>query len=327
MYSMKQKLKILERALELLDKQVEGAIVVVFHRDKYLHLDGLVCHHAALFPAGIAYVPDEDGVLDDLSPYIAGFVMQDVHEDATVRREWRAECRALARHDKESSMLCFSAPIIMLAFNKDATALPELTTQVPMVSADRMLKNWEARRRHPAALVRPTQIGHILHCVRWAMNHRLGLAVLGGSHSSHCVLPNVVSVDMSSFDQIHVLGINVSEGDATTHLDSLVVVEAGCKVGDIIRMTMEKGLTVTLGARPSIGAGLWLQGGIGHLSRLYGLVCDAIVGAVVVSANSGDVLYIGNVPREHRRGSCSSGERLRVVMGNQRCLHKLRYRG
>ncbi|KAF4962448.1 hypothetical protein FSARC_9477 [Fusarium sarcochroum] len=55
-------------------------------------------------------------------------------------------------------------------------------------------------------------------------------------------------------------------------------------------------MTVRLGARPSVGTGLWLQGGIGHLARLYGLECDAIIGAVMVSVESGQVLCVGCVP-------------------------------
>lgn len=80
----------------------------------------------------------------------------------------------------------------------------------------------------------------------------------------------------------------------------MVVAEAGCKTGDIVRKTMAAGVTVPLGARPSVGAGLWLQGGIGHLARLYGLACDAIVGAVVVSVDSSKALCIGRVPNQHR---------------------------
>ena len=70
--------------------------------------------------------------------------------------------------------------------------------------------------------------------------------------------------------------------------------------GDIIRKTMAAGVTVPLGSRPSVGAGLWLQGGIGHLARLHGLACDAIVGAIVVSVDSSQALYIGRVPSKHR---------------------------
>ncbi|KAM0111953.1 hypothetical protein ACP6JB_002294 [Aspergillus fumigatus] len=62
---------------------------------------------------------------------------------------------------------------------------------------------------------------------------------------------------------------------------------------------MSAGVTVPLGARPSTGAGLWLQGGIGHLTRLYGLVCNAVVGVVAASVSTGQVLCIGTVPNEH----------------------------
>lgn len=48
-----------------------------------------------------------------------------------------------------------------------------------------------------------------------------------------------------------------------------------------------------------MGAGLWLQGGIGHLARQYGLASDSIVGAVVVSLDSGKVFCIGQVPCQH----------------------------
>ncbi|KAJ2985515.1 hypothetical protein NUW58_g5483 [Xylaria curta] len=99
---------------------------------------------------------------------------------------------------------------------------------------------------------------------------------------------------MSAFNQVHILP---SGGGSETQ--PLAIVEAGCKTGDIVRETLSAGLTVPLGSRPSVGAGLWLQGGIGHLARLHGLACDAIVGAVVVSA-SGEVLHIGHVPIQYR---------------------------
>jgi hypothetical protein len=66
---------------------------------------------------------------------------------------------------------------------------------------------------------------------------------------------------------------------------------------------------VPLGGRPGVGAGLWLQGGIGHLARLYRLACDAVVCAVVVSVESGQMLCVGHVPSQHRpAGSISPGD-------------------
>ncbi|QKD60828.2 uncharacterized protein FOBCDRAFT_253608 [Fusarium oxysporum Fo47] len=117
-------------------------------------------------------------------------------------------------------------------------------------------------------------------CVRLALANKTSLAILGGGHSDHCLWPNVVSVEMGAFDKVYV--VNTPQNADT---DCWVVAEAGC-------------VTVTLGSRPSVGAGFWLQGGIGHLARHYGLACDAIVGAVMVDAISGQVLCIGHVP-EH----------------------------
>jgi adenine phosphoribosyltransferase len=134
----------------------------------------------------------------------------------------------------------------------------------------------------------------VQQCVSWAIDHKVGLVVIGGGQSGHCLWPNVVSIDMSAFHQIHIVQPGVEDSGP------LVVVEAGCKSGDVISKTMQSGLTVPLGSRPSVGAGLWLQGGIGHLARLHGLACDAIVGAIVVSVATGQVFCVGHVPEQHR---------------------------
>jgi len=295
MYGMKPKRKFIERALEMLVELPQGGMVVVFHRDGALHLDGLVCHRTASFPTGVACVANDDEVLDCFAPFVAGFIMQDVEVD------WRKECRALGRREEaHPNHLLFSSPNVMVAFTQHATTLPELGAQVPLVKADETVKSWEARLHHPASIIKPTEVRHVQQCVRWALKHGVGLTVVGGGHSGHCLWPNVVSVDMGAFDQVHIL--TAGEGGFDSGFDSvpLVVAEAGCKTGDIVCKTMAAGVTVPLGARPSVGAGLWLQGGIGHLSRLHGLACDAIIGAVVVSVNSGQVLCLGCVPSQHR---------------------------
>ncbi|KAI1829161.1 CAZyme family AA7 [Penicillium roqueforti] len=301
MYGLKPKAKFIEQALEMLVEQPEGGIVIVFHRDGTHHLDGLVCKQTASFPTGIISVPDDDGVLDLFASFVAGFAMQDAEEDKVLRAEWRKVCRALSRREEaHPGHLFFSSPNLMATFTKQSTALPELTAQVPLLEGDLKVKNREARLHHPASTFRPTEIRHVQDCVRWALKHGFGLTVIGGGHSGHCIWPNVVAVDMCAFDQVHVLPAR--NGGAESGFDStpLVVAEAGCKTGDIIRNAMAVGVTVPLGARPSVGAGLWLQGGIGHLARMYGLACDAIVGAVIVSVDSSQVFCIGHVPSQHQ---------------------------
>jgi adenine phosphoribosyltransferase len=296
MYGMKPKNKFIEKALGML---TEGGLVVVFHRDGALHFDGLVCHRTASFPTGVVAVPDEDETLNQFASFVAGFAMD---EDEALRIEWCKLCRTSARReDAFPNKLLFSAPDVMVTFNSHSTSLSELTAKVPLANEDRYetIKNREARLHHSSSVVRPTEIRHIKACVQWAVKHGASLTVVGGGHSGHCLWPNVVAVDMAAFDKAHILTVE-DDGDTHSEFGSLVVAEAGCKTGDIIRKAMQAGLTVPLGARPSVGAGLWLQGGIGHLARLHGLACDAVVGAVVVSVKSGDVFYIGHVPTQYR---------------------------
>ncbi|KAI1429110.1 phosphoribosyl transferase domain protein [Xylaria sp. FL1777] len=298
MYGMKPHHKYIERAVQLLDRELEGAMVIVFHRHGALDLAGLVCHQTATFPTGVVRVANSDEQLDRFASFVAG---QDLEQDEAVRIEWREVCRALGRlEDDHPGDLLFSAPEVMMTFTQHATALGELTAHVPPVEGDIIVKNREARLRRPAAIVRPTEVQHIQHCVRWALKHGAGLTVLGGGHSSHCLWPSVVSIDMSAFDQVHILGAEENEREGGSDSGSIVLVEAGCKTGDIIQKTMAVGLTVPLGSRPSVGAGLWLQGGIGHLARLHGLACDAIIGAVLVSVDSGQILLVGRVPSQHQ---------------------------
>lgn len=301
MYGMEPKQMFIERALEMVAERPASGMVVVFHRDGTLHLDGLACHGTASFPTGAVRVGNRDEVLDCFASFVAGFGMhtvdmQDPGIGQAMRTEWRDVCRALGRREKaHPNHLLFSSPNVMVAFTRHATALPELMAQVPLAKEHRIVKNHEARLHRPAAIVRATEIRHIQHCVRWALKHGVGLTVIGGGHSGHCLMANVVSVDMGAFDQVHILPAGDDSSD-----DPLVIAEAGCTAGNIVRKTMDAGLTVPLGARPSVGAGLWLQGGIGHLARLRGLTCDAIVGAVVVSVDTGEILCVGRVPSQHQ---------------------------
>ncbi|UPK94250.1 hypothetical protein LCI18_005185 [Fusarium solani-melongenae] len=281
MYGMTPKRSYIRHALEML---ADEGLVVVFHRVNP-KFDGLVCQQIASFPTGLTHMPNDSASLDFFAPFIAGF------QAPALRLEWRKICRDLGR--REEANLVFASPEIMVTFNKHATAVPELMSLVPSIG-DKIVKNREAHLHQPAAIMRPTTIQHVQRCVEWARKHQVGLTIIGGSHSGHCIQPSVVSVDMSTFDKLHIL-----KGEGSDP-GSLVVAEVGCKTGTIIQKTMEEGLIAPLGSRPTVGAGLWLQGGIGHLSRLHGLACDAIVGAMIVSVDAGKVLCIGNVPSQHR---------------------------
>ena len=300
LYGMKNKHGVIEHALGLLRRDSGDETVVVFHRDGNLELDGLVCRRMAVFPTGVVHVRDEDEALDTFTDFVAGSAVRDIAAVKEVHEAYREVCRTLGRREgARPGYLSFSSPEIMVTFEKKASDLPALTKQVPLANGESRIKNREARIRHPSAVVRPETIQHVQQCVRWALNNKAGLSIVGGSHSGNCSWSRVVAVDMSAFNEIQVLPTG-SEDPSASNAAPLVVVGAGCTSGEIIGATLKAGLTVPLGSRPSVGAGLWLQGGIGHLSRLHGLTSDSIVGAVVVSVADGQIMHIGCVPSQHR---------------------------
>jgi adenine phosphoribosyltransferase/phosphomevalonate kinase len=301
MYGMSPKRKFVEQALKMLVGS-QGGMVIIFHRDGALHLDGLVCNRTAVFSTGVVSVPNDDAVLDCFASFVAGCTIPDnVDIHKSIRMDWRETCRSMSRYeDTFPDQLLFDSPEIMVAVTQNATALPELAAQIPLVKGDTLVKSREARLHNPAAILKPTKIEHVQQCVQWALKHDVGLTIVGGGHSGHCLWPNVVSVDMGAFDKVSIIPAEERIKDQSSNYNPVVVAEAGCKSEDIIRSTMAAGLAVPLGARPSVGAGLWLQGGIGHLSRVYGLTCDAVIGAIVVSVKSSDVFCVGYVPSNHR---------------------------
>lgn len=117
MYGMKPKYRFIEQALEMLVERPQGGMVVVFHRDGALYLDGLVCYQTAFFPTGVVRVVNDDEVLDCFVFFVAGFVMQGVDVDKAIRVEWRKVCRALGRREEaHPDHLLFSSPNVMAAF-------------------------------------------------------------------------------------------------------------------------------------------------------------------------------------------------------------------
>jgi hypothetical protein len=161
MYGMPSKKSVIEKTLSLLgDKGDE--VLVVYHRDESLNLDGLVCHQTASFPTGVVRVADDDQVLDNFAPFIAGFKMRDeeVHKAAQVK--WRKVCRDVGfREELYPDCLSFSSPNVMKVLTRHANEVSKLTPQLLASSESRNIKNRDARLRRPAAICRPTEIKQI----------------------------------------------------------------------------------------------------------------------------------------------------------------------
>lgn len=62
---------------------------------------------------------------------------------------------------------------------------------------------------------------------------------------------NVVSVDMGAFDKVRILTAGENGGESVSGFEPVIIAEAGCKMGDIMRKTMAVDLKVPLESRPS----------------------------------------------------------------------------
>src|SRR5436190_14807831 len=135
--------------------------------------------------------------------------------------------------------------------------------------------------KRPAAIVRCTGPADVAAVIEVARREGLDLSVRGGAHSAPGFGTNDggLVIDLSPLQEVAV------DPDAKTARAG-----GGCKWAGFNDATHEHGLATTGGIIGSTGiAGLTLGGGIGYLSRKYGLSCDNLLSAEVVTA-SGDVV-------------------------------------
>src|SRR6202161_1151606 len=131
--------------------------------------------------------------------------------------------------------------------------------------------------KHPAAIARCRDTADVITCVRFAREHEAEIAVRGGGHNAAGlgVADGALVIDMSLMRST-----TVNPGDHTVRAD------AGCTWSDVDHATVAFGMATPSGFLASTGvAGLTLGGGIGYLSRRFGLTVDNLLAADVVLAD------------------------------------------
>jgi FAD/FMN-containing dehydrogenase len=142
----------------------------------------------------------------------------------------------------------------------------------------------EARRvynamidRRPRVIVRCAGLEDVVAAVDFARETEAGVAVRGGSHSvpGFGTADDAVVVDLSGMQKVEV------DPDART-----ARADGGATWGAFNDATHAHGLATTGGIISTTGiGGLTLGGGIGYLSRGFGLSCDNLVSADIVTAD------------------------------------------
>jgi FAD/FMN-containing dehydrogenase len=129
----------------------------------------------------------------------------------------------------------------------------------------------------PALVIRCSGPADVISALAYARNNGLEIAVRGGGHSiaGFSTGDGVAVIDLAAMNEVHV---DPAARRAT--------VGGGAVWADVDHETQAHGLATTGGLISSTGvAGLTLGGGIGWLMRKYGLACDNLVGADVVTAD------------------------------------------
>jgi FAD/FMN-containing dehydrogenase len=135
--------------------------------------------------------------------------------------------------------------------------------------------------RRPAAIVRCTTVDDVVACVRFASEHAMDLAIRGGGHNAGGlgVADDALVIDLSTMSDVTV--------DAAART---VQVGGGAKWRDVDATTVPLGMATPSGFLASTGVGgLTLGGGVGYLTRRFGLTIDNLVSADVVLADGSTV--------------------------------------
>jgi FAD/FMN-containing dehydrogenase len=140
-------------------------------------------------------------------------------------------------------------------------------------------------RIHPVAIAQVATVHDVAQCVDFARSNQLPLSIRSGGHSylGASTGPGLV-IDVRAMN-----GVNHS------HSARRATIGAGTALVDAYAQLAAVGVSIPAGSCPGVGlSGLTLGGGVGVVSREYGLTCDHLTSAVVVTADGSVVTCDAN---------------------------------
>ncbi|MCI0345875.1 MAG: FAD-dependent oxidoreductase, partial [Chloroflexi bacterium] len=169
--------------------------------------------------------------------------------------------------------------------------------------------------KHPALVARPTGAADVMHAVNVARTHNLLMAVRGGGH--HVAGNGTCNGGL-------VLDLSRMRGARVDPAARVVRVGGGARWADVDHETQAFGLATPGGLVSHTGvAGLTLGGGFGWLSRRYGLACDNLIAADVVTAEGELVTARADQHDDLFWGLQGGGGNFGVVTSFEFALHTL----
>jgi FAD/FMN-containing dehydrogenase len=171
------------------------------------------------------------------------------------------------------------------ALSLKGSDIDDLRTSVrgEVLTADQ--SGWDTARRlwnpvfdkKPVLIVRCVGAADVRRAVQFAAGHALLTAVRGGGHSlsGQSACDGGIMIDLSPMRSVEV------DPFAKT-----ARVEGGALLGQLDRESLAFNLATPVGTAADTGvAGLTLGGGVGRIGRRFGLTCDNLIAAEVVTAD------------------------------------------
>ncbi|MEU3184721.1 FAD-binding oxidoreductase [Streptomyces sp. NPDC006923] len=138
----------------------------------------------------------------------------------------------------------------------------------------RLLYNTRFDNLKPAAVAYVSGEDDIRECLAFARTHRTPVSIRSGGHSY---------AGWSSGNGR--LVIDISKLDSLDHASDGII-GAGARLADVYRTLADRGRTIPAGSCPTVGvSGLTLGGGHGVAARAYGLTCDSLTSATLITAD------------------------------------------
>jgi len=151
----------------------------------------------------------------------------------------------------------------------------------------RLTQNPRYDGQRPLAVLSVASAKDVATAIRFAQDHDVVVAIRSGGHSypgwSGGGSPRALVIDVRPLHGVQFAGTKATVG-------------AGAALAHVYDAVSRKGRAVAAGSCPTVGvAGLTLGGGVGVLTRAYGLTCDFVRSMQVVTADG----QVRTVDRHH----------------------------
>ncbi|MBS1747437.1 MAG: FAD-binding oxidoreductase [Bacteroidetes bacterium] len=131
--------------------------------------------------------------------------------------------------------------------------------------------------KHPKMIAFCANVDDVVECVNTARENNLLLAIRSGGHNAG---------GLGICDDGLVIDLSMMKETKMDTSNNIIWVQAGILLKELDAITHTIGMSVPAGVVGTTGvAGLTLGGGLGHLTRRYGLSIDNLIEAEVVLAN------------------------------------------